>query len=167
MTLLLLKLSNGETYSTYTIVSGSMEPAIKRGAIVITKKTLPEEIGPGDIIAFEFPNNPKEIIVHRVTALSGGEYITKGDANDSNDNWNLIYSDVKGKQLITIPYLGIIASKLRTTIGFAILIGIPALMLLALQLKKIYEGIEEEIQKRTQKELQKFSKRPEMVDSII
>lgn len=142
--------------SAYVVASGSMEPTIQTGAVVFTTKVNPKDIRTGEIVTFSEPTNPKNIIVHRVIAVNTKNNLafkTKGDHNETADNWTVTPSEIKGKALFSIPYLGYVVSWLKTPSGFATGIGIPALILILLQAKKIKEGINDEVEKRTKEAL--------------
>jgi signal peptidase len=143
--------------STYVIISGSMEPTIKTGSLSIISKAQ-KNFAPGDIIAFNSPKEPETTIVHRITGISGGKYITKGDNNANVDNWELASSEIQGKEVLSIPYLGAAGINARTPRGFAVLIGIPAFFLLLSFIKEIKDGFEQEIQKRTSRVLEMNSR---------
>lgn len=86
----------------YTILSGSMEPTLYTGDLVLvsTKET---EIQRDDMIAFRMGGN---IVVHRVIEVREGEqYVTKGDANQQAD-LDLVEKDqVIGKVWIVLRIL--------------------------------------------------------------
>lgn len=86
----------------YTILSGSMEPTLYTGDLVLvsTKET---EIQRDDMIAFRMGEN---IVVHRVIDVREGEqYVTKGDANQQAD-LDLVEKDqVIGKVWIVLRIL--------------------------------------------------------------
>lgn len=136
----------------YTVVSGSMEPNIKTGAAAMTVPVKTVKIG--DIIAFTLPADPKKTILHRVVTLKEkGVYQTKGDNNDSADNWDVNIDRIKGKVLLSIPYLGYLGSFVKTPIGFGIVVELPALIIIFGQLKILKQGIEEEIENRVKKRI--------------
>lgn len=88
-------------YSIFEVATGSMEPAISKNDIIITKKTNTYEIN--DIITFA---KDKNYITHRILSKNNGTYITKGDANNTSDD--PITSDVIiGKVIKIYPNLGI------------------------------------------------------------
>jgi len=65
-----------------TVLSGSMEPAIPVGGVVVTCPVSPEDVQPGDIITFRSGGHH---VTHRVTAVVEGPtagFITRGDANE-------------------------------------------------------------------------------------
>ena len=70
-------------YALYTVVSGSMEPAIPTGSLVYVEHVAPEDIEEGDVIAFYDAVDVASVITHRVVTNSTvmGEFVTKGDAN--------------------------------------------------------------------------------------
>ena len=74
-------------YQLYTVVSGSMEPAIPTGSLVYVKYIQQEEIQTEDVIAFYGTDADGSIVTHRVVSNSAamGNFITKGDANSDND----------------------------------------------------------------------------------
>ena len=61
-------------YKPFIVLSGSMEPAIHAGDLIITRVTEPEHIAEGDIIAFRADKNV--IVTHRVTDVQTGEGLT-------------------------------------------------------------------------------------------
>ncbi len=70
-----------------TVVSGSMEPNIKLGSVVLVKPVSDYKIG--DVITFGEITKTKAPITHRIAdiKISGNQkvYITKGDANNTAD----------------------------------------------------------------------------------
>jgi signal peptidase I len=88
-------------YSVFEIATGSMEPAISKNDIIVTKKSDIYEIN--DIITFA---KEKDYITHRIISKNNGTYITKGDANNTADD--PIEDDVIiGKIIKIYPNLGI------------------------------------------------------------
>lgn len=92
---------------TFVVVSGSMEPNLNIGDIVVVKKCNENEIDKNDIISYRYGES---IITHRIVEIieteNGREYITKGDNNNVNDNINLKYEDIEGKYVGKIKYIG-------------------------------------------------------------
>jgi signal peptidase len=91
------------------IKSGSMEPTIKTGSMVIV---IPQdEYHQGDIISFDDPvigRNDHRIVGE--TIRNGATYfITKGDAYKTPDNVPVPIDKVEGKIVMIFPYLGYIA----------------------------------------------------------
>ena len=103
-------------YKVYDILTGSMNPTIKPGNLVVVKEVLPNEVKKNDIITFrsDITNN---ITTHRAIDIvnSGGkiEFITKGDANNTQDPIPLDGKLLVGKVIFQVPYLGAFLSSLQ------------------------------------------------------
>jgi signal peptidase len=112
-------------YQVYTVISGSMEPAIPVGSLVYVRQTEPETIASGDVIAFYGAGADGGITTHRVVEnhLVEGEFVTKGDANDTNDINPIPYGNLIGKVIGSIPYLGTAAQLLVENTGKLIAAG--------------------------------------------
>lgn len=106
-------------YDAYSVVSGSMEPAIPTGSLVYVQETKPEDMKEDDVIAFYGAKDSNAIITHRVVEnkVVMGELITKGDANKTEDMNPVPYSNFIGKVVYHIPVLGRIAQALTSTTG--------------------------------------------------
>lgn len=89
------------------IGSESMTGAINKGdaALAYKEKNI-DKINVGDIIVFD---TRKKTLVHRVVEIKEIDgikyYITKGDANNTKDNIDIKFEDIKGKVLYRIPYI--------------------------------------------------------------
>ncbi len=76
-----------------TVVTGSMQPQIPVGSLVVTDHISAAALAAGDVIAFPQPcSNARIIVVHRVVDDSidstGNVAVrTKGDANPGEDRW--------------------------------------------------------------------------------
>lgn len=109
LSMVLLTMGNFKYYIV-TIGSNSMLPVITKGDIVVIERlndTEKKELKVGDILAFKHDNI---IIVHRIINIIevNGEnyYYTKGDNNNSQDGYPIRNTDIVGKDLVSIPYLG-------------------------------------------------------------
>lgn len=78
-------------YRTTTMLTGSMEPAIPRGALLVTVPVPVAELAPGDVVTFEAPLPGRPVVSHRlveVVEVAGHPALrTKGDANAAADPW--------------------------------------------------------------------------------
>ena len=114
--------------SSYTILTGSMEPAVPVGALVYAKSAEPASLSAGDIIVFYDGRNTIPV-THRVVEnqTASNQIITKGDANASNDITPVPYENVIGRVVLCIPYLGRMLVPLGTLMGkiamFALILG--------------------------------------------
>lgn len=126
-------------FKLLVVKSGSMEPTIKTGSLVIDKTESVYQID--DIVTFKNPNNLTETITHRIYDISGNTYITKGDANNASDKDKITESQIIGEVIFAIPYLGYIVAFSRTLPGLIILIIIPATIIIYDEMNTIKEEI--------------------------
>ena len=100
-----------------TVMSGSMEPALKTGGIVFTdtKKRIPEA---GDIITYQAGENR---VSHRVIRKEAQGYVTKGDANNREDASAVAEEQIVGTVIFFIPYIGYTAAFIRQKTVAAVL----------------------------------------------
>ena len=110
----------------FIVLSGSMEPTINTGDLVIVKTTNPEELAVRDIISFKDGNS---VITHRIVELtqSGDSpaFITQGDANNTVDRGPVTYSQVEGIYLFKINKLGNLAMFMQTPMGLLLFVAVP------------------------------------------
>lgn len=99
----------GEVFPMLVVKSGSMEPVLYRGDVIIIEKVSPQDIRAdptnGDVIVFYKPGT-SILIVHRAIHKVDTGFITKGDANVASDYFSPISSEyIVGRWTgIKIPY---------------------------------------------------------------
>ena len=102
---------------TFVIVSGSMQPDLMIGDIVIVKNCDKNDINVGDIISYR---SGQSVITHRIVEFieSDGQtgYITKGDNNNVKDNVVVKFEDIEGKYIGKISKLGNVVLFLKNKI---------------------------------------------------
>lgn len=96
-----------------TVLTGSMEPMIYPGDVILIQKMLKEEdvssLKEGDVINFQ---RGKITITHRIEKVLKDEagnisFVTKGDNNKSRDEEIVMPNDVKGIVVQVVPKIGI------------------------------------------------------------
>lgn len=116
-------------YKSFVIVSGSMEPAIKKGDAIIVKEVPEEEIKANDIISFM---QGQTNVTHRIIdiTIENGvrKYKTKGDNNNSEDKEKITYEQIEGKYQLKINQFGVVTNILKSKITLMILILIIIVM---------------------------------------
>ncbi len=132
------------------VESGSMEPFIHTGAVVFVKKA--ENYQQGDVITFKSVSASIPT-THRITNVrteNGATFFsTKGDANEDNDTNETSQESVIGKVYFSVPYAGFILDFARKPLGFALLIVLPAFLLIISELEKIWTEIKAKRTKKT------------------
>ncbi|MBE6138943.1 MAG: signal peptidase I [Firmicutes bacterium] len=105
--LIILGYSGVFKYGSIAILSNSMQPLYSKGDTIVYKKLNEEEkdnLNIGDIIVYYDKN--ENTIIHRIVNIQDNGIITKGDNNENNDNQIVKLSDIKGKYIFHIKYLG-------------------------------------------------------------
>ena len=122
------------------VLSGSMEPAIPVGSVIVIKPS--ESYAVGDIVTFGKDTKTDIPTTHRIIdmRIEGADtfFKTKGDANGDPDISELKESAIAGKVLVTIPYLGYLIDFAKQPLGFALLVIIPASIVVLDEVKKIW-----------------------------
>jgi len=140
------------------VLTGSMEPAIPVGGVVVIKPVNPDSIEIGDIICFRFSEST--LITHRVSSITDEGFITKGDANENGDIKVVSKGNVVGKVIFTLPLIGYLGTFARTQIGLILLLFIPAITIIIYEIKNIFaemKKIQKSILHKEENELiQKF-----------
>ena len=118
-------------YKAYIITTDSMEPTIKQGDAIITKKAKEKDLKEGDIITF---NRDNESITHRILTVDKEEdkilYVTKGDNNNVEDKQKVSFNDVEGKQVIVMPKIGYIIEAAENQLVILIITLVVLIFLL-------------------------------------
>jgi len=110
-------------FDTYNVLTGSMEPEISVGSLILVKYRNPEEIKVGDVIAY---SHNDVVVCHRIIEnnISSGKLTTKGDANDNPDPVVVDYSNVIGLVEYHIPTLGLIGTYISSLSGKLLVVEI-------------------------------------------
>lgn len=98
----------------YTVLTGSMEPSLPPGTLLIVRPVEQEQIQLGSVITYQLRSGQPGVVTHRVvgSSVSGnGErtFITQGDANSSPDAEPVRAAQVRGEVWYAVPYAGWIA----------------------------------------------------------
>ena len=100
------------------VISGSMEPTLKIDDFVIMKR--PKEIKVNDIVSYKSKDSKYETL-HRIVSINDEKVITKGDANNTEDE-PIKKEQITGIYIGKIKYLGKIIAFISKPIVFSILI---------------------------------------------
>jgi len=107
-------------YRTATMLTGSMEPGIMPGDVVVTVPKPTSELKVGDVISYQIPIEDHRVETHRVTKIVRGKdgsttIVTKGDNNPNVDPWTATLSDdTVWEARAVVPKLGTAIRVLRT-----------------------------------------------------
>jgi len=94
------------------VLSGSMEPEIAVGGLVVIRPADTQQLNVGDVISFKLPGIDTPIC-HRVIDIQqtdGSRFFqTKGDANEEPDVNPVPAEAITGKEVIYLPHVGNLA----------------------------------------------------------
>lgn len=103
---------------TAMVISGSMEPTLNIDDFVIMKR--PKDIKVNDIVSYKSKNSKYETL-HRIVSINEDVVITKGDANNTEDD-PIKKEQITGIYIGKIKYLGKLITIISKPIVFAIII---------------------------------------------
>jgi len=125
-----------------TVLSGSMEPTISTGDVVVERQISPLDARLGDIVSFKDPEDASILITHRVQSMVVHDgvvsFVTKGDANTGVERWKVSADGTIGKVEYHVWRLGYLLSWIRGPLGRVVLVVVPALVLGAYELVRIW-----------------------------
>lgn len=125
-------------YSFMQVQTGSMEPKLSVGDVVIVKKIDTSKLQVGDVISFYSVGDKEtqgKVITHRIVEkhiANNGNFIfmTKGDANTEVDKYGVYYERVIGKYVYNIGSVGSsVLSVLRNPKIIFIFIILPLIII--------------------------------------
>ena len=117
----------------YTVLTGSMEPTMPPGTLVVVKPVDADSIGIGSVITYQLESGKPAVVTHRVVSqgVDGtGEFVfrTKGDANDAVDAGPVRPVQVRGEVWYSVPYLGklngLVGPRVRSIVTVALAGGL-------------------------------------------
>lgn len=126
-----------------TVQSGSMEPTIKTGSLILIRETGNYE--KDDIVTYQTENN--QLVTHRIINANeekgGKTFQTKGDFNDVEDAKEVPEDLIIGEFQFAIPYLGYVLGFARTQIGLIVLLVIPGTIIIYDEILNIKKNLGE------------------------
>lgn len=129
---------------TMIVLSGSMEPAFQAGDAVVVQQTDPTDVQVGDMIAFS-GYGTDHLTTHRVISLHEvkGElhFRTQGDANPDPDANLAPAGGLHGTVRVVLPHAGRLLATMTGRQGKLVILGLPALLLVAGQLRALLASI--------------------------
>jgi len=125
------------------VLSGSMEPTIHTGSVIIVKPEAAYH--KGDIISYGKFGSTNNSITHRIIEekeINGQtRFIAQGDNNNAPDDKPVDPATILGKTVLAVPYVGYAVAAARQPWGFAVVIIVPALAIMYDELQKIVKEL--------------------------
>ena len=95
-----------------TVLTGSMEPTLSPGDMVVVRPVEAADVRIGDVVTFQPVSDDPTLITHRVVAKqvgsSGTTFVTRGDANGADDD-PIVADQIMGEVVYHVPYVGHLA----------------------------------------------------------
>lgn len=111
--------------------SGSMEPTVATGGMVLVRAVPPTDIRVGDVVAVERPDRTR--VLHRVLDVSHqgatAELVLKGDANEDPDPEPVIVSEAS-ELVYATPVIGRVSTFLASAKGGFVLGSVATAVLM-------------------------------------
>lgn len=131
--------SNSGIWQTkpWIVQSGSMEPTIMTGDVIfaVPQKTY----YPNQIVTFRGEDG--RVVTHRLMKKSGSDsdprFITKGDANRTEDSDQIGVEQIIGKVVFTLPKMGFVIAYTRTPAGLILMVVVPVTIVLTDEIRKM------------------------------
>ena|SRR4030067_2184060 len=161
----------------YTVVSGSMEPTIPVGSLIYSGKFSLDDLKKEDVITFTRTdeNGNSSVVTHRIDEVKKADitmftpdkkeqkitkisFVTKGDANGSADQEEVLPNQILGKYEWGVPKLGYVAIFAQTQTGFILLVVLPALILIIWEILSVIMHFKGKYQKKSEEEIEKLKK---------
>jgi signal peptidase I len=87
------------------VTSGSMEPLVAPGDVVMIRSAAPEELTPNTVVLYDRPDTGR--VLHRILEqLPDGTFRTGGDANASPDSAFVHADEIEGAAVLAVPWIG-------------------------------------------------------------
>jgi len=143
-----LPIKNGP--KLFVVLSGSMEPAMHTGSVVIIKPETQYKIG--DMVTFGKNTSTQIPTTHRIVSTRAQDgvmlFTTKGDANNAPDGAEIRQSDIHGRVLFNISNLGYVIDFIRKPLGMVLIILLPAIFIIYDEVRKIIEEMKKIMAKK-------------------
>jgi signal peptidase I len=129
-------------FKPVAVYSGSMEPKIPVGGLVLDRAIPATEVRVGDVITFTDPYVKGRLVTHRVIDVlktpHGLAYRTKGDANPARDPWTIRLAGQVGRVSFSVPVAGYVLYYAHSREVRGALICLAAVFLLFGMLRRIW-----------------------------
>ena len=122
----------------FNVISGSMEPTYSVGDLLYVKEVDPDSVKVGDPITFVL-NEDLVVATHRVVEIDreNNQFITKGDANETEDANPVHFNNLVGVPVFAIPLLGYVSAYIQQPPGMYVAIALGIILLVAVFLPDI------------------------------
>lgn len=105
------------------VLSGSMEKELSVGDLIVV---VPQDsYNVDDVVVFR---EGRSTVTHRIIRIEDGMFITKGDANNTEDK-PIAPDQIKGKVVLAIPFVGYVVRAIQSPVGTLCLVALAVFLL--------------------------------------
>ena len=122
-------------WSRAVILSGSMEPSMSIGDLVIVHRE--KEYRVGDIVVFDSGGLP---VTHRILEKAQEGFVTKGDANNVPDKELLSENHIIGRVAVVIPMVGKAVLFLKNPAGMMLIMMLAIWLIWGADVVRMVKG---------------------------
>lgn len=117
-------------YKPFIVMSGSMEPTIMTGDLIVSKSADADAVKPGDIVSYRLGD---AVITHRVLEITADEtgarqFIMQGDNNNAKDEKPVTDVQIEGVYRLRLPGVGNFALFLQKPAGLIVFVACPLVL---------------------------------------
>lgn len=118
----------------YTVLTGSMAPALEPGTLIVVRPVGAEQVAVGDVVTYQLRSGEPEVVTHRVVSVGvngDGERIfrTRGDANSVADETWVRSVQLRGEVWYSLPHLGRVSTLMPGDLRRALVLLVAAVLL--------------------------------------
>ncbi len=112
-------------YYPMIVATGSMEPALPAGSVVIARAQADYAVG--DVLSFR---QGGAVVTHRIIEETADGFRTQGDANSAPDSETVPHGAALGRVILCLPHVGRAAMVLQGPLGILALAAVGAVLFL-------------------------------------
>jgi signal peptidase len=127
--------------SPLVVLSGSMEPAIYAGDVVVIRQQAAEKYKTGDVVTYL---DGATAFTHRIISEENGVFTLKGDNNNTADE-SIAGGALEGKVVLRIPKIGYAMVFVKKPPGMA---AVCLLLLVLIYGRELYQKARSVIQRK-------------------
>ena len=133
-------------WRSLVVLTGSMEPTLSPGDLVVVSPERATSIRPGDVITFARPQHRGETLTHRVVQVRSASValpgrlavVTRGDANRTTERWTIPRDGTVGRLRAHVPGLGMLVRPVNGGVSRGIATAAISVLLAAVALWAIW-----------------------------
>ena len=105
-------------FGVSVVLSDSMQPTLSAGDLIVVTRASDYQVG--DIVVYQAG---KSGTVHRIVEIDGDTVVTRGDANNADDQ-PIARSQIKGRVRFRIPRVGYLINLVKSPAGICVVVAL-------------------------------------------